>query len=67
MRKSEGWLGELSGCQQAEGEQRGWGRKSNAGWRRGKNLVKAKELRRTQGVVGEQEEFVRDSGKISSA
>jgi len=48
------------------GEQRGWGIKSSAGWRRGKNLVKTKEKRRAQRAVGEPAEFVRGSGKISS-
>lgn len=42
------------------------GRKSNAGWRQSKNLVKAKEKRRAQRAVEEWEEFVRVRGKISS-
>lgn len=38
-------------------------KKSNAGWRCGKNLVKDKEKKRTQRVVEDWEESVRDSGK----
>lgn len=59
-KESEGLLRELSCCQQAEG------RKINTGWRESKSLVKAKEKRRTWGVVGEQDESVTVSGEMSS-